>query len=191
MQKVAGETPNKAHQQTSVPLLRRPRAPKPVKVASTKSENTSPRNYYDLCDGETWDASELAYLELDEPDGRSNFVVHSLHPKGPEFFPPGKVLRCYDPVPVPLQPPLDDSFEDDCDIYDLRAWMPPKPVVRSSRSGAMLSRQNYKKLTSWFATHIPQQENLNTVQFNLEAGTPPTRKPIQQAIIGEAVHPVS
>lgn len=155
--------------------------PKPIKV---ENKQTSPEiNYHLINDDDDSSNAELSYLALEDPDGRSNFVIHSLFPRGPEFFPPGNVIHSYNAVPV-QRPPDDDGFLEECDVDDLRAWLPPRPILRTSQSGAMLSRQNYKKLTSWFATHVPKQENLNTVQFDLEAGTPPTRKPALQAIIG-------
>ena len=181
---MAHVTPINAHQQKSVPLLRRPRAPKPIKVTSTKSNKTSPHTDYHLVNDETLDSSELGNIEVEETDGKSNFVIHSIYPRGPEFFPPGKVLHSYNAVAESDQLFTEADILDEFDIYDLEAWMPPKPVLRTSKSGAMLSRQNYKKLTGWFATHVPQQDTLNTIQFSLDAGTPPARKPVPQAIIG-------
>ena len=182
---MAGETPINAHQQTSVPLLRRPRAPKPIKVASEKLKKISPHKNDELFDSEgTWNLADLSYLEFEEePDDRSNFIIHSLYPRGPAFFPPGNVRHSHDAAVFEIAEPLPIIAEDP-DIHNLHGWMPPRPVIRTSRSAAMISRQNYKKLTGWFATHVPTQENLNTIHFDLEAGTPPTRKPAQQAIIG-------
>ena len=188
IQKMSNVNPINAHQQSSIPLLRRPRAPKPIKIEGAESKKTSKNNYHLVKDKdhEILDIAELGYLTLEEQNGRSNFVIHSLHPRGPEFFPPGNVLHSYNAVPV--QPPLDsDVLVEENDIYDLQAWLPPRPVLRTSQSGVMLSRQNYKKLTGWFATHVPKQEILNTVQFDLEAGPLPTRKPAQQAIIGKCI----
>lgn len=186
--KMASVNPINAHQQSSIPLLRRPRAPKPIKIERAEYKKTSENNYHlaEDNDHETLDTAELGYLTLEEPDGRSNFVIHSLYPRGPEFFPPGNVLHSYNAVPV--QPPVDGNvLVEEGDIYDLQAWLPPRPILRTSQPGVMLSRQNYKKLTGWFATHVPKQENLNTVQFDLEAGPLPTRKPAQQAIIGKCI----
>ena len=186
MQKKAIVNPINAHQHSSIPLLRRPRAPKPIKLETKESKKSSPEKNYHLLednDHETVDLSELGYLSLEQPDGRSNFIIHSLYPRGPEFFHPGNVIHSYNAVPV--QPPVDNGvLVEDGDIYNLQAWLPPRPVLRTSQSGAMLSRQNYKKLTGWFATHVPKQENVNTVQFELEAEALPARKPTQQAIIG-------
>ena len=188
MQKMASVTPINAHQQCSIPLLRRPRAPKPIKIERAESKKTSKNNYHLVKDDydETLDVAELGYLTLEDPDGRSNFVIHSLYPRGPEFFPAGNVLHSYNAVPV--QPSLDSDVL--MEEGDLQSWLPPRPILRSSQSGAMLSRQNYKKLTGWFATHVPKQENLNTVQFGLEAGPVPTRKPAQQAIIGKCIYSI-
>lgn len=181
---MANDTLNNAHQQVSVPLLRRPRAPKPAKIASNKSTKTSDQCDYHLTSDETWIGAELGNLELEEAaDGRSNFVIHSLYPRGPQLFPPGNVLHSYGSLGISDPPPVHHSLRE-VDLYELEAWMPPKPVLRTLRSGAMLSRQNYKKLTGWFATHVPKQETLNTVNFSLEAGSPPVRKPAPQAIIG-------
>ena len=181
MQKTASGNPINAHQQTSVPLLRRPRAPKPIKAELEKPKKISPLANYELSDNEAvWISSDFSYIEFEETDDKSNFVIHSLYPRGPSFFPPGNVLHTHDNK-LAGPPPI---IEDDSDICDLHAWMPPRPVIRTSRSAAMISRQNYKKLTGWFATRVSKQENINTVSFDLEAGTPPTRKPAQQAIIG-------
>ena len=186
MQKTIGDTPINAHQQTSVPLLRRPRAPKPIKVEAEKSKKISPLKNDDFFDSEiTWNP-DLSYLEFEETDDRSNFVIHSLYPRGPAFFPPGHVLHSHDTAGGKLAEPL-AIIEEDPDMHNLHAWMPPRPVIRTSRSATMISRQNYKKLTGWFAIHVSTQENLNTVSFDLEARTPPTRKPAQQAVIGKNI----
>lgn len=183
MQRTADDTPNNAHQQSSVPLLRRPRAPKPIKIEPEKSKKISPLKN-DLYDDEgAWNPDDLSYLEFEEPDDRSNFVIHSLYPRGPAFFPPGHIIHSHDTAGGRLAEPL-AIIEEDPDMHNLHAWLPPRPVIRTSQSAIMISQQNYKKLTGWFATHVPTQENLNTVNFDLEAGTPPTRKPAQQAIIG-------
>jgi hypothetical protein len=187
MQRTAGDTPNNAHQQTSVPLLRRPRAPKPIKVEPEKSKKISPLKNDDFYDGGgSLDTSDVSYLEFEETDDKSNFIIHSLYPRGPAFFPPGHTRHSHDTAVGRLAEPL-AIIEEDPDMHNLHAWMPPRPVIRTSQSAAMISRQNYKKLTGWFATHVPTQENLNTVNFDLEAGTPPTRKPAQQAIIGISI----
>ena len=186
MLRTAPDAPINAHQQTSVPLLRRPRAPKPIEVEAEKTSPLKNGNLYDS--EETWNPLDLSYLEYEEPDDRSNFVIHSLYPRGPAFFPPGHVLHSHDTTGGRLADPLAIIEEDpDPDTHNLHAWMPPRPVIRTSRSATMISRQNYKKLTGWFATHVPTQENLNTVNFDLEAGTPPTRRPAQQAVIGKNI----
>lgn len=188
MQRTAGDIPINAHQQTSVQLLRRPRAPKPTKVEPEKPKKISPLKNDDFYDSEaTWNPSELSYLEFEEPDDRSNFVIHSLYPRGPAFFPPGHVLHSHNTAGGGLAESLAIIEEVDPDTHSLHAWLPPRPVIRTSRSATVISRQNYKKLTGWFATRVPTQENLNTVNFDLEAGTPPTRKPAQQAIIGMSI----
>lgn len=183
---MAGETPINAHQQSSVPLLRRPRAPKPAKVEkTTKSKKISLNDPFSS--DETWIADELGYLEQGEPDERSNFVIHPLHPKGPSFFPPGNVLHPknrYELVCDTMDRMTQSPPEATSKHSDIFQRMPPRPVLRTSMSGVVISRQNYKKLTGWFATHVPKQEHLNTLQFNLQVETPPTRKPQHQAIIG-------
>ncbi len=187
MQRTTGDIPNNAHQQTSIPLLRRPRAPKPIKVEPEKSKKVSPLKNDDFCDVErAMDTSDISYLEFEETDDKSNFIIHSLYPRGPAFFPPGHTRHSHDTAGGRLAEPL-TIIEEDPDMHNLHAWMPPRPVIRTSQSAMMISRQNYKKLTGWFATHVPTQANLNTVNFHLKAGTPPTRKPAQQAIIGISI----
>ena len=38
-------------------------------------------------------------------------------------------------------------------------------VVLSELQQSVISRENYLKLTGWFATHVPKQDALNTVNI--------------------------
>lgn len=106
-------------------------------------------------------------------DSRSTVTIHSLYPRGPPPLPPGKILTAtlpplsafYDEHPETMTSELPRE-EGEFTLNDFQASSGAGHRVEASRlQGAMVSRQNYLKLTSWFATHVPKQEVLNTVSI--------------------------
>lgn len=107
----------------------------------------------------------------------SSFVIHPLHPKGPPFLPPGKVLT-QEPMFVPAEllalehkwasnwPQNYNEFTFN-DFLQTAKWS-RESVVASQLQHPFISRENYLKMTSWFATHVPQQRHLHTVQIQGE-----------------------
>lgn len=106
-------------------------------------------------------------------DSGSTFTIYPLYPRGPSFLPPGKVLRGTH-VPGTGGRVLDDSFETQSELQtdqaeftlnDFQLSAETHQTMPSKLQGAMISRQNYLKLTSWFAANIPKQETVNTVNL--------------------------
>ncbi len=121
--------------------------------------------------------SRSQYDEYPETYGSKNSVtIHSLYPRGPPFLPPGKILKASHPplsVVYKEHPELEPSgviekgeVESEFTLTDFRAAVGVLHRVEASQlQGAMISRQNYLKLTSWFSTHVPKQGALNTVDI--------------------------
>ena len=116
-------------------------------------------------------------VSTDTPTTAANdFIIHPLFPRGPPFFSPGNMLslECGCPpdpwwraggnlgVFAPSVPPAEEcqfTLNDFLlDEEEAKTYLVPTKL-----QGSMISRQNYLKLTSWFATHVPQQDTLNTV----------------------------
>ena len=102
----------------------------------------------------------------DTCDSGSTFTIHTLYPRGPPFLPPGKILKS-----THLSPPsiyTDDVMSKSCgeeegftlNDFQLVAETSHR-AVPSELQGAVISRENYLKLTSWFAVNVPKQESLN------------------------------
>lgn len=122
---------------------------------------------------------------------RSKFIIHSPHPKGPEFFPPGRTLHAptqismdpFDILPdVILLPGPEHTFTLDNFRIQVEADHPPLQI-----SQGMISRQNYLKLTSWFTTNVPTQENMNTLDLEVDYQAPTGRVPRGQILVGKLV----
>lgn len=122
---------------------------------------------------------------------RTNFVIHPIRPKGPEFFPPGKPLRAVSRKPLDPLDHLPDEIHlgsprHEFTFNDFRIHPDPdRPPMQIS--GGMMSRLNYLKLTSWFATHAPKQENMNTVDLQMDQEAAPGRVPRGHILIGKLV----
>ena len=144
---------------------------------------------------------------------RSGLVIHDTHPQGPCFFPPGKIFKSsYPPLyeflknaeqTIEVQLPKRDNvangyyrefdlggnFEHQFTLNDFQVSneLSPRRILRTTRnsSGIMMSRENYLKLTGWFATNVPKQEKLNTVDIEVDHNAPGPRKPQHQSLIGE------
>lgn len=121
---------------------------------------------------------------------RSKFIINSPHPKGPEFFPPGKVFR-FAPAQISIDlldilpdeihlPGPEHTFTLDDFLMKLEPYDPSLKV-----SEGMVSRHNYLKLTGWFATNIPTQEKINTFDLEVDHQVPMGRVPRGQILIGK------
>lgn len=97
-------------------------------------------------------AGESHFIDLND------FYIFPLNPKGPAPLPMGKVLR----TPI-IKPATVKSSEftfndflatsDDCNSKNLIT------------SGPMISRENYLKMTSWFAKNSPQQTDVHVSEL--------------------------
>ena len=104
--------------------------------------------------------------------------------RGPQFFPRRKTKRAKKHSPkrspkrteeggmnfIKVLPPGEKDSEKNGgdfmapefeDLEEKSLYEPPATKLR----GKTISRQNYLKLTGWFATHIPQQDTLNTLDI--------------------------
>ena len=106
-----------------------------------------------------------------------NIIIHSLFPRGPEFFPQRKMrLKKHKSTPRnwkkeeeagdlgfrTFAPPEQGGPRfSELDPEEAALYEPPPTKLR----GNFISRQNYLKLTGWFATHVPHQEALNTLDI--------------------------
>ena len=107
-------------------------------------------------------------------------VINPLSPpRGPQFFPRRKVKRTRhhshkrstrkgeeDVSPSKVAPSGQGEDGDIIltaaeDLEEMVLYQPPATILREK----MISRQNYLKLTGWFATHVPQQASLNTLDM--------------------------
>ena len=107
-------------------------------------------------------------------DTESTFIIYPLYPRGPPGLPPGRILKGGGSF-LPLS--SKGGGVGDCavvagqregeaftlDDFWLSAEECTQRVVPSGLEQSMISRENYLKLTGWFATHVPKQESLNTV----------------------------
>ena len=182
---------------SAVPLLRRPRCPSESYFLNRASYSTQPptttssrlasslRHYQPIPPPTTaysdalWTRSTARVADL-PPSPSPPFHIHPLHPKGPPFLPPGRILKTNLPVPLPPLPPHPGrgSNEEPPDHYSLPQDQPQftlndflrkanniSRAVPSKLRHAFISRENYLKMTSWFSTNIPSQGQLNTVDI--------------------------
>ena len=89
-------------------------------------------------------------------------LVHPLYPRGPDLLPPGRVIKG-----ISRPPPSDRRYRDgDMDMFTLDDdfQLAPETLLEWKQSGyKAISRENYLKITSWFAANAPKQEFINTV----------------------------
>ena len=203
---MASEGTLKVHQP---PLLRRPRPPKALTAPPPKANDhhrPSPRK---SLHGHYTDSTTLSTHCTHDVHTKTNFSIHPLYPKGPSFFPPGKkMVACHGAGPVYL-PPLYNNEEiynksvignennndsmnfehlDSLDNFTLAEFQmvaPQRRVLSPINSAKVISRQNYLKLTGWFAVNVPTQESLNTVELEAALESPQERKPRHQVLLGE------
>jgi len=181
-------------------LLRKPRPPK-----RTMQLQESPDR------GNTVEYIKFGYENLDSPehnqrwntavtrtsyshshtqgDMRQPFELHPLNPKGPPFF--TTKLKGYLAPPIPHDLPDELLFKSLKEIskqdkFILNSFLLPMKLQPPPRIKAgSVSRQNYEKLTSWFAHNVPSQEQVNTSVLDLNVEQPPIRVPKRQVIVGK------
>ena len=202
-------SPIKAHQQTTVPLLRRPRPPKQRQTSSKDANKKTPRaqSKAPITNSNATPAFPLhtisrqtndsLYTDTYEDDDTGQFEIHSLYPTGPECFPPGKTMRAARasyPVPQLAVGERDGELiepdDDDAIAFTLNDFRISTKVVHplpiKTAPEVVISRQNYLKLTSWFAANVPTQDSLNTLEIQVDTTAPANRKPRHQALLGES-----
>lgn len=111
----------------------------------------------------------------------NDIIIHPLYPRGPKFFPPGRRTRLKKHKPLPqnwwegedlnfhvISPHQNELCNDDFMVKytELDAEETALYEAPIKLRGNTVSRQNYLKLTSWFATHVPQQDSLNTLDLS-------------------------
>jgi hypothetical protein len=70
-------------------------------------------------------------------------------------------------------------FSDVDEAEEAALYEPPRTRLKEK----VLSRQNYLKLTGWFATHFPRQDTLNTMIITVDHSVPNGRKPHHQMLL--------
>ena len=185
---------------STAPLLRRPRPPSEnyiLKKASSSSFPAHPHTSTSSCIGNSHRHSQLVpppttacsdalwtrTMACVEERSPSSFHIHPLHPKGPPFLRPGRILKAGLPILLPplhghpgkegngeapdyYCPPQDQSqFTLNDFLIRTANHTSSSRVVPSQLRHAVISRENYLKMTSWFATNVPSQHQLNTVDI--------------------------
>lgn len=197
---------------TNILLLRRPKPPKPILNCISKSTDTpdttgtgAMKNMVTFSDQPeptstiTSRPRRHRSLPVSEDDiyrtdieqlihQQSKFVVNPVFPRGPEFFPPGRVLRADTLTTMTAMDFLPDEIHlmnlgPSFTFNDLQLPPAPHPPPIQISQGA-LSRQNYLKLTSWFATHVPTQESVNKLELEVDHQAPASRVPKRQVLAG-------
>lgn len=85
--------------------------------------------------------------------------IHPLHPKGPPYLPPGKIL-CQDygyntDIMTECKPAQTPEFT--LNDFMQKTDQAQSEEELSSTTEITFSRENYLKMTSWFATQKPKQ----------------------------------
>ena len=118
----------------------------------------------------------------------AQFTIHPTVPKGPEFFPPGRVFHQAES----FNPALTDLLPDEIHLaepehsFTLNDFqLPPPSLPHLQVSHGAVSRENYLKLTGWFAKNVPTQENVNTLEMSVDHQATPNRVPRGQILIGK------
>ena len=156
-----------AHQQKSVPLLRRPRPPKQAKTKlsySSASSGTTSKSE----NGTVLTANHTQDCTFVHPTPYTtdacNDSTFTIYPRGTSLLPPGKVLRGNHQTRF-TEESQTEQVEFTLNDFQLSSEALHQ-VMPNKLRGAVISQQNYLKLTSWFAANVPKQKALNTV--NLE-----------------------
>ena len=102
-------------------------------------------------------------LDQDTDQGLPNLpYIHPLFPKGPPPLPMGKIIKHTEiPSPPPFPtPPLDTFTLTDFLLCNDTARGGTRRLVSSD--SIVLSRDNYLKMTGWFAFNAPRQSVMHT-----------------------------
>ena len=160
----------------TVPMLRRPKPPKltDIKQESFEKAKAAQTNRA----GPKANQESVTYQGDVRVD--KELQIYPLHPKGPPAFPPGKVIKGTCPFLgatfmdfLENFPGKEKPFQAHDDLTTALSELEETPVGESDSTqyivmpnklkSAVLSRQNYLKLTSWFVTQVPRQDTLHTV----------------------------
>ena len=189
-------------------LLRRPRPPKkPDILKHNKTTNNAVGNVgkfkflsfwsesvHSLAATKSNASSSFWKLEKDNMNmmitrelEKTDFIIHPLDPKGPDFFSPGRVIVSKISPPVDNEAiPNEIHLSKSKHTFDFNDLMLSLEDARNRYdiSKGTISRQNYLKLTSWFAKNVPKQESINPLDLKLDHKAHPGRVPREQALIG-------
>lgn len=159
------------------PYMEQPSTPKSVKA----------RNQLSQALPELKDLYRTHMEDLSRKDPK--FVINAVYPRGPKFFPPGRVFHA-DPVTsmtawdfLPDEIHLAD-LASNFTFNDLQIPVLLEAAPRFPIQGTV-SRLNYLKLTGWFAKNVPTQENLNMLDLEVDHAALPGRVPKGQILVGE------
>ena len=160
----------------TVPMLRRPKPPKltDIKQESFEKAKAAKTNR----PGPKANQESVTYQGDVRVD--KELKIYPLHPKGPPAFSPGKVIKGTCPFLgatfmdfLENFPGKEKPFQAHDDLTTALSELEETPVGESDSTqyivmpnmlkSAVLSRQNYLKLTSWFVTQVPRQDTLHTV----------------------------
>lgn len=159
-------------------------------VISTTDSRSSPRSGIRPPTRKTEYRGEFGDIATPQP-----YRIQPRKPRGPDRF-PGRVsprtflpnmtlavaLTHEDRTPCP--PPL-FTLNDFQETAARANYQWRRLGGQRAPGAAVLSRQNYKKLTGWFETHVPSQREIHSQV--LEGDTPEIvpRKPKHQALLGK------
>lgn len=202
---------------TNIMLLRRPKPPKPILRSLPSSKGGSPSRTDTSSNGAVVTFSDqhsgsasskmgsrrhkslpVSQKDLYRTDieqliqQQHKIVVNPVFPRGPEFFPPGRVLRADTLTTMTAMDFLPDEIHlmklgPSFTLNDLQQPPAPDPPPIQISQGAV-SRQNYLKLTSWFATHVPTQESVNMLELEVDHQAQAGRVPKRQILAGTSWH---
>lgn len=102
-------------------------------------------------------------LDQVELDHHCNFVIHPLHPKGPSALPPSKIIhsKWYEQESSQVPPPHFPQFT----LNDFLQNSREVKYLKSKLERAAISRDNYLKMTGWFATQQPTHTTLTVTEL--------------------------
>eukprot|EP00731_Ephydatia_muelleri_P030108 Em0021g631a len=172
----------------TIPLLRRPRPPvNTLKQYVEPKSDCTRTEVVNTAAGES--PAHPTPLSSSTPSNWSELMnatefplVHALYPRGPDLLPPGRVIKASSRAP-----PSDRRHVrgDDVDLFTLDDFQqaPETLLVPKWNGYKALSRENYLKITGWFAANGPKQEFINTVKIEADLQAHSGRKPRQQIML--------
>ncbi len=172
---------NKSSKRSDVCLLRKPLPPSdyyktafqtsPISYSSTLTNDSLPDTHPPLS------AQCVNRVPYNTPYRRpqhrkeeeETITIHPLLPKGPPPLPPGKILsQRMDYLSLLAWPELEETTVNPPPEFTFNDFLrsPSNQTKLLKTNRATISRENYLKLTSWFATQKPTQTELSTWQAN-------------------------